>query len=89
LQLIQNQQLQQKQTKKPFNKITKGQSMDERSSASVLLNTEQISMDHKSLLTFCRFRPYVKAEVGNEDEKKLQCCAAFHKQGKNIMLKVW
>ena len=39
-----------------------------------------------NIQVFCRFRPFMRYELSGED-KKTKCCVAFHKSGKNALLK--
>lgn len=39
-------------------------------------------------LAYCRFRPFIKSEIDTKTDKKTQCSVAFHKLGKNVLLKV-
>ena len=50
----------------------------------------EASHEHRDLedkvQVYCRFRPFLRFELTKED-KKTKCCVAFHKSGKNALLK--
>ncbi|KAL9656503.1 hypothetical protein ABK040_005267 [Willaertia magna] len=47
----------------------------------------QIQKEEFNIRVIPRFRPFLKSEVEGAGEEKPKCCAAFHKNGKNILLK--
>lgn len=52
-------------------------------------NQKLLNGESGAVTTYCRFRPFIKAEVPDSDSslKKTQCSVAFHKKGKSVLLK--
>lgn len=55
---------------------------------SRLLIENEVLENHSSIIKiYCRFRPFIKFELTNDADRKAQCSVAFHKLGKNALLK--
>ena len=48
---------------------------------------EYASNEPKDVMGYCRFRPFIKFELSGDTDRKAQCSVAFHKLGKNALLK--
>jgi hypothetical protein len=49
------------------------------------INYKLLAGESGPVTTYCRFRTFLKSET--DVDKKMQCSVAFHKKGKNVLLK--